>query len=45
MSEQLILRALIPVFAQSNAILAEQKREEIGRIKLRLQKLLDSFLD
>jgi hypothetical protein len=32
-------------FAQSNALVAEQKRGEIEKINLRLQKLLDSFLD
>jgi hypothetical protein len=32
-------------FAQSNARVAEQKRGEIEKINLRLQKLLDSFLD
>ena len=31
--------------AQSNALVAEQKRGEIEKINLRLQKLLDSFLD
>ncbi|MCW5556102.1 MAG: recombinase family protein, partial [Verrucomicrobiae bacterium] len=32
-------------FAQSNAVVAEQKRGEIEKINLRLQRLLDSFLD
>ncbi len=31
--------------AQSDALMAEQKRAEIEKINLRLQKLLDSFLD
>ena len=31
--------------AQSDALVARQKREEIEKINLRLQKLLDSFLD
>jgi hypothetical protein len=31
--------------AQSNALVAEQKRAEIEKINFRLQKLLDSFLD
>jgi hypothetical protein len=31
--------------AQSSKFMAEQKRAEIETIKLRLQKLLDSFLD
>jgi DNA invertase Pin-like site-specific DNA recombinase len=31
--------------AQSNALMASQKRAEIEKINLRLQKLLDSFLD
>jgi DNA invertase Pin-like site-specific DNA recombinase len=30
---------------QSNALVAEQKRGEIGKINRRLQRLLDSFLD
>ena len=32
-------------FAQSNALVADQKRAEVEKINLRLQKLLDSFLD
>ena len=32
-------------FAQSNAVVAEQKRVEIEKLNLRLQRLLDSFLD
>ena len=32
-------------FAQSNAVVAEQKRAEIEKLNLRLQRLLDSFLD
>ena len=31
--------------AQSNALVADQKRAEIEKINLRLQRLLDSFLD
>ena len=31
--------------AQSGAVMAEQKRGEIEKINLRLQTLLDSFLD
>ena len=31
--------------AQSAAILVAQKQEEIGKINIRLQKAMDSFLD